>query len=84
MKPKTPVFRLTLIAAALISVSLILISWDFQGEAFHFTDKEYSDTVPPKKAKAGSEKKVRDLDEAIEELENAELKVDMEKIRKEI
>jgi TolA-binding protein len=85
MKPKTSVFRLTLIAAALIGVSFILVSWNFQGNAFHFTgDKEYSDTVPPKKAKAEREKKFRNLDEAIEELENVNIEVDMKNAMKEV
>jgi multidrug efflux pump subunit AcrB len=85
MKPMTPVFRLTLIAVALVGASLILVSWNFQGNAFHFTgDKQYSDTVPPKKAKADREKKVRNLDEAIEELENVNIDAEMKNAMKEV
>jgi copper chaperone CopZ len=85
MKPGTSVFKPVFLAVAITALAVILLSWDYQPSAFHFAGYDYySDTVPPKKGKAERERKIRDLDEALEELENAELKVDIEKIKKEI
>lgn len=85
MKPQTSVLKPLAIMLVVVGLSVILISWDYMPSGFHFTGNDnYSDTVPPKKNKTEREKKVRDLDEALEELENADLKVDIDKIKKEI
>lgn len=85
MKPKTSVLKPLAVIVAVVGLSAILISWNYMPSGFRFAgNNDYSDTVPPKKNKTDRDKKVRDLDEAIEELENVEFKIDMEKIKKEI
>src|SRR4026208_2117914 len=85
MKPKTSVFRFLIIAAALIGASIILVSWNYRQTPFHFAGGDkYTDTVPPKKAKAEREKKVRDLDEAIQELEKTDIDIDLSNVKLEL
>jgi len=85
MKPKTPVFKFLLVAAVVTGASIILLSWNYQQAPFHFAGPDkYTDTVPPKKTKADREKKVRDLDEAIEELERTDIDVDLSKVKLEL
>jgi len=85
MKPKTSVIRFAAIGAVVIAVSLVLVSWNYRGNAFHFAgDQQYSDTVPPKKSKTEREKKVRNLDEAIEELESTNIDLEMKNAMKEV
>jgi hypothetical protein len=65
----------------LVSFSITLIAWGGKRQTPPQKIKQaYSDTIPKKK----TDKKIRDLDDAIEELDNAELKVDMEKITSQI
>ena len=65
----------------LVSVSLALIAWGDQGQTPSQTTKQaFTDTIPKKK----TDKKVRDLDEVIEELDNADRKIDMEKLTSQI
>jgi len=82
---------LTIVAVALSSI-FILASWDFKqatpfmddqnsNSAKASLDKQATDTIPKKQNR---EKKIRDLDDVIDELNNVDLKVDMEKISKEI
>ena len=76
-------FRLAIaIAAVVIASSFILISWDFN-RSTPFVDDfgQPTDTIPKKDIK---EKKIRNLDDVLDELNEADLKVDMEKIKKEI
>lgn len=62
-----------------ISSVIILSSWDFkQASPFMDEQQQVRDTIPKK------EKKVRDLDDVLDNLDAIELKVDMEKIQKEI
>jgi len=85
MNPKPSVFKYLLVVAAVIGASVILVSWNYQQAPFHFAGGDkYTDTVPPKKSKADREKKVRDLDEAIEELEKTEINVDLSKVKLEL
>lgn len=85
MKPKTSVFKFLFIAVAVIGASVILLSWNYRQNVFHFAGgHQYSDTVPPKKAKAEREKKVRDLDEALEELNKADLDIELSKVKLEL
>lgn len=74
-----------------ITSTLLLASWNFKNDRSSFiagSDQQIKDTVPTKKD--SREKKVRDLDDVLEELEEAqikidkELKLDMEKLKKEI
>ena len=68
------------VAAVAVTSVLILSSWDFKDNYTDWNDNGYNDhdTVPKK------EKKIRDLDDVIDELNNADIKVDMEKIQKEL
>jgi hypothetical protein len=75
---------LAVLAVALTSV-LVLSSWDFKNSNAAWNDYGYDeyDTVP-KKAK---EKKIRDLDDVIGELNDVDfkdLKIDMEKMQREL
>jgi DNA repair exonuclease SbcCD ATPase subunit len=85
MKLKTSLIRFALTGTAVIAVSLLLIAWDFRGNAFHFTgNHHYADTVPPKKQKTEREKKIRDLDEALKELEKVNIELDVKNMKQEL
>lgn len=78
-------FRITLAVAAVAVIStLLLVSWDHKpaGSPF-FTDdyRQAADTIPKKESR---EKKIRDLDDVLAELNDVDLRVDMEKIKREI
>lgn len=66
-------------------LSIGLLSWDFKQPGSVFTDNDISDTIPP-----GREKKIRDLDDVLKELDDAQFKMDknfkpdMEKMKKEM
>lgn len=66
-----------------ITSTIILTSWDFKQNyaGWSGNNDDYYDTVPKKDAR---EKKIRDLDDVLDELNNAEIKVDMEKMQKEL
>src|ERR1044071_2240114 len=87
MKPGSikPVYLL--VAFCVLSVSAFaLISWDKKKhDKDYFYERTYQDTPTPKKQKnAVREKKVRDLDEALEELEKVELSEISANVEKEI
>jgi hypothetical protein len=74
-------FRITLaVAAVAITSVFVLSSWDFKNGYAAWTDNGYErlDTVPKK------EKKIRDLDDVIDELNAVDFKIDMEKIQREL
>ena len=81
MKPGSITTGRTLLALFIVATTaFILISWgDRQQPDQLRQDHYYDDTVPPKK-----NKKVRDLDEAIAELDNIDLKMHMDKAMKEV
>ncbi|HJS54818.1 MAG TPA: hypothetical protein VJ765_09750 [Chitinophagaceae bacterium] len=68
------------VAAVVISSAFILSSWDIKNTYAPWNDDEYqnSDTIP------GKEKKIRDLDDVLDELNNVDLKIDMEKMQREL
>lgn len=77
-------FRITLAVAAVAIVSaLVLASWDFKQPAPFMEDfyHQTADTVPKKDNR---DKKIRDLDDVLDELNQAELQVNMDKIQKEL
>ncbi len=82
MKPGTFAHGRLLLIIAVVALTIGLVSWGHQPSPGHYQQTGY-DTVP-KKQKDTREKKVRDLDDVIEELNEVDLKVDAEKIRKEI
>lgn len=70
-----------IIAVATLSF-VVLSSWDFQPFTFQtFGDRQVTDTVPKKDSR---EKKIRDLDDVLDELNAADLKIDMEKMQREL
>ena len=68
------------VAAVAITSVFILSSWDFKNTYAAWNDNGYDncDTIPIK------EKKIRDLDDVIDELNAVDFKMDMEKMQKEI
>ncbi len=68
-----------LVVAVVAGLSLALISWDYRQDSRYEQNNERQDTIPSKKKKDG---KVRDLDEAIAELDRVDLDLEMEKALK--
>jgi len=61
--------------------SIILLSWGGQKQAHQQkSEQNITDTIPKNKA----DKKIRDLDDVLDELDRAELKVDMEKVNEQL
>src|SRR6185295_3698704 len=61
--------------------SIILLSWGGQKQTQQQkTGQSINDTVPKNKA----DKKVRDLDDVLDELDRVEIKVDMEKVNEQL
>lgn len=80
MKPGSITSGRLLIALCIIGVTLALISWDRKQLPGGFHQRQQThDTIPPKK-----DKKIRDLDEAIAELENIDMKAHMDKAMAEV
>src|SRR5262249_12733198 len=76
MNAKPAALKYLLPIALLVCFSVILLSWEGQKQPQQkSTEQSFNDTVP----KSKTDKKVRNLDEVIDELDRAELKVDMEK-----
>jgi hypothetical protein len=72
------------ITAIAVTSFIILSSWDFKQPFSIISEHVTTDTIPKKSGGEIKEKKIRDLDEAIDELNNIDLQVNMEKIQKEI
>ena len=71
--------RITLAVAAVAIISVFaLSSWDFKNDKTSWNEYGYNDqdTVPKK------EKKIRDLDDVIDELNAVDFKMDMEKCKR--
>lgn len=70
---------LAIVAVAITSV-FVLSSWDFKNNYAAWNDNDYGncDTIPKK------EKKIRDLDDVLDELNGVDFKMDMEKMQKEL
>ena len=82
MKPTKFTTGRMLLVLLLAGLTMGLVSWDQKQTPRRFGQPVY-DTVP--KTKSGEkEKKIRDLDDVLDELNDAELKVNMEKVQKEI
>src|SRR6187431_3771201 len=67
------------VAAVAITCVFVLSSWDFKNTYAAWNDNGYDncDTIPKK------EKKIRDLDDVLDELNAVDFKIDMEKMQKE-
>lgn len=77
MKSKTAARFYPLLLIVFAALVVILVSWNDKQPGDQFKQIGQNDTIP-------REKKIRDLDDALRELDNIELKLDMEKIQKEI
>jgi len=77
MNSKPVALRYFLPIAIVTCFSIILLSWGGQKQTpQQKSEQSITDTVPKNKA----DKKIRDLDDVLDELDRAELKVDMEKV----
>jgi hypothetical protein len=80
MKPATFKTGRLLLSLLIVGLTVGLVSWDHQKSPGRY-GQTINDTTP--KAKTG-DKKIRDLDEAMEEINKGEWKEDMEKAMKEL
>jgi hypothetical protein len=82
MKPTVLSPRYFLLALTMLAITIALVSWDFKKSPGRY-HQAVNDTTP--KTKSGDrEKKIRDLDDVLNELNNVDMKVEMEKAQKEI
>jgi hypothetical protein len=79
MRPKTFIAGHWILALLTIATSLVLVSWDFKQPGSRYLQNQ-TDTVP----KNNPEKKIRDLDDVLDELNRVDLKMETEKAQKEI
>ncbi len=77
MKPTTLTPGKYIMILLILVVSIGLISWDYQQKR-GITPPDQQDTIPKK------EKKVKDLDEVLNELDRADFQLDLEKVQAEI
>lgn len=82
MKPTNLKAASLLLALFAIIVTVGLVSWGQKQSPGQY-GQSVSDTTPKKKS-TDKDRKVRDLDDVLDELDNANWKVDMDKIQKEI
>ena len=81
MNSKPVALRYFLPSAIVACFSVILLSWGGQKPVHQQSPAQsFNDTVPKNKA----DKKIRDLDDVIDELDRAEIKVDMEKVNQQL
>ncbi len=82
MKPTTLTTGRLFLVLLTAGLTIGLISWDHKQSPDRFR-QSMNDTTPKKKS-VDSGKKIRDLDDVLDELDNADRKVDMEKVKQEI
>ena len=83
MKPGSIAAGRILLALLTIGTVFTLISWDHKQSPSGYQKQSFNDTTPKGK-KTDREKKVRDLDDAIDELNSVDLQKEMEKAQAEI
>jgi hypothetical protein len=84
MKLKPFISGRFLMALSAIVLAFSLLSWNFKQSTGRYQQKrQATDTVPKEKNK-DREKKIRDLDDALDELDRVDLKMNMGKIQKEV
>ena len=81
MKPTTSQPAVFCLSLLIVGLTVGLVSWDHKQTPGHY-QQTVNDTVPKKTS--DREKKIRDLDDVLDELNNVDLKVNMEKVQKEI
>jgi copper chaperone CopZ len=82
MKPTTFLSGRFLLLLLTVGLTIGLISWD-QQQSPGRNQQTFNDTTPKKKT-GDRDKKIRDLDDVLEGLDNADLHVNMEKMQKEL
>ena len=82
MKPKTFTAGPLLLVLLTLVLTIGLLSWDHKKSPDRYK-QSMNDTLPKTKS-TDREKKVRDLDDVLDELDAADMKVDAEKIQKEV
>src|SRR5690242_565660 len=85
MKPRSFKPLYILAAVVLVAGSLVLVSWGHKQDSNRYYQfQNVNDTTPKKNNNQNRDRKVRNLDEALEELENVNINVDMEEAMKEV
>ncbi|HEX7903361.1 MAG TPA: hypothetical protein VF487_05740 [Chitinophagaceae bacterium] len=80
MKPGTFASRRLWLPVLAIGIIVALASWDFKQTPVGYQQQDHSPTdTTPKKKKTVTEKKVRDLDDVIDELDAIDIQKEMEK-----
>ena len=79
MKPRTFATGRILLVLLTVGLTVGLVSWDHQQSPGHYK-QSINDTTP----KTKTEKKIRDLDDVLEELERTDWKADMERAKTEL
>jgi hypothetical protein len=82
MKPRTLTTGRLLLVLLTVGLTIGLVSWDHQQSPDRYR-QSINDTTPKKKS-VDREKKIRDLDDVLDELNGVDLKMDMEKMQKEL
>ena len=82
MKPTTFVLGRILIVLLIAGLTAGLVSWGHKQNTGRY-EHLVNDTIPKKKT-GDREKKIRDLDDVLDELDKADLNVNMEKLQKEL
>jgi hypothetical protein len=72
------------VAAVAITSVFVLSSWDFKNAKMSWNDDDHYDKCDTVPKKQNREKKVRDLDDVIDELNGVDMKMDWEKMQKEL
>lgn len=83
MKPGSIKKGPVLIVLAAVVAALALVSWDFKQIPDRLQQKQFNDTLPEKK-NDNRERKIRNLDEALDEVNNIDLKATIDKAMKEV
>jgi chromosome segregation ATPase len=82
MKPTTFTTGRILLVLLVTGLTVGLVSWGHKQDSGRY-QQTINDTVPKTKP-ADREKKIRDLDDVLDELDRADMKVNMEKVQKEL
>ncbi len=89
MKPRTILNNRLLIVLLTAGLTVGLISWDYQQTPGQF-EQSINDTIPKKPTRPSDgkhydrDKKVRNLDDVLDELDAADMKINMENIQQEL
>jgi hypothetical protein len=84
MKPGSIITGRLLLALLAVGTLFTLISWDHKQSPHRFQRQQYINDTPPNGKKTEREKKIRDLDDVLDELDAVDMKLEMEKAMKEI